>query len=161
MAARLEPRETTITRLAKLAYGFATAAVLGLIVSMWSAGLKSISAGKGIWYAVHEFEIPLVLFADRLALPLIALTVILVGLVAVFSERYLHRDPVFVVSLLLHLFAFGALLVFTAGSFDLLIGGWELICVASALLVAFFQERRSRREVRFASLLLIEPATSV
>jgi NADH-quinone oxidoreductase subunit L len=136
------PREITIVRSAKLAYGLATAAVLGLIASMWSAGLNSVSAGQGSWYAVNQFEIPLVLFVDRLSLPLIALTVVLVGLVAVFSKSYLHRDPGFHrFFVLLHLFAFGALLVFTAGSFDLLIGGWELICVSSALLVAFFQER--------------------
>ena len=79
---------------------------------------------------------------DRLSLPLIALTVVLVGLVAVFSRRYLHRDPGFHrFFVLLHLFSFGALLVFTAGSFDLLVGGWELICISSALLVAFFQNR--------------------
>jgi NADH-quinone oxidoreductase subunit L len=136
------PREATIVRSAKLAYGFATAAVLGLIGSMWSTGLSSISAGKGSWYAVHQFEIPLVLFADRLSLPLILLTVVLVGLVTVFSQSYLHRDPGFHrFFVLLHLFAFGALLVFAAGSFDLVIGGWELICVSSALLVAFFRER--------------------
>lgn len=136
------PRESTIARSAKLAYGFATVTVFALLASMWSAGLHSISAGKGSWYAVNQFEIPLVLFVDRLSLPLIALTVILVGLVVVFSETYLHRDPGFHrFFVLLHLFAFGALLVFSAGSFDLLIGGWELICVSSALLVAFFQQR--------------------
>jgi len=136
------PRETVIVRTAKLAYGFATLTVLGLIGSMWSAGLYSISAGEGSWYAVHQFEIPLALSVDRLSLPLVTLTVVLVGLVAVFSKRYLHRDPGFHrFFILLHLFAFGSLLVFTAGSFDLLIGGWELICVSSALLIAFFQER--------------------
>jgi NAD(P)H-quinone oxidoreductase subunit 5 len=109
---------------------------------MWSAGLHSVSAGKGSWYAVNQFELPLVLFIDRLSLPFVALTVVLVALVVIFSRRYLHREPGFNrFFILLHLFAFGSLLVFTAGSFDLLIGGWELICVSSALLVAFFQER--------------------
>ncbi|HMF75361.1 MAG TPA: proton-conducting transporter membrane subunit [Bryobacteraceae bacterium] len=136
------PREATIVRSAKLAYGFASVTALGLIASMWFAGLNSVSAGKGAWYAIHRFEIPLVLFVDWLSLPLIALTVVLVGLVTVFSKRYMHRDPGFHrFFVLVHLFAFGALLVFAAGSFDLLVGGWELICVSSALLVAYFQKR--------------------
>lgn len=136
------PRESTNVRLARFAYGYASAATLGLVLSMWFGNVNSVSSGSGTWYKVNQFEIPLVLFVDRLSIPLIALTVVLVGLVSEFSRRYLHRDRGFHrFFVLLHLFAFGALLVFTAGSFDLLIGGWELICVSSALLVAFFQER--------------------
>ena len=56
--------------------------------------------------------------------------------------RYLHRDPGFYrFFLLLHLFTFGALLVFTADSLDLLIVGWETVAITSVLLVGFFQYR--------------------
>jgi len=136
-------REKTTVRLTGATYGFALLALAGLIVSLVPKGVGSIRAGSGSLYAVHQFEIPLVLFVDRLSLPLVALTVILVGLIAAFSKRYLHRDPHFNrFFLLLHLFAFGALLLFTAGSFDLLIAGWELVGITSVLLIAFFQERR-------------------
>jgi NAD(P)H-quinone oxidoreductase subunit 5 len=84
----------------------------------------------------------LALLADKLSVPLIGLTVGLTGLIGWFSRRYLHRERGFFrFFMLLHLFAFGSLLVFAAGSVDLLIGGWEIICVTSALLVAFFYER--------------------
>src|SRR5581483_9984124 len=43
--------------------------------------------------------------------------------------------------LLLHLFAFGSLLVFAAGSFALLVGGWEMVGITSVLLIAVFQRR--------------------
>ncbi|MEO7652181.1 MAG: proton-conducting transporter membrane subunit [Bryobacteraceae bacterium] len=136
------PSEKATTRTANATYGFTCLAFLGLVWPVWSGGLTSVSAGSGDWYAVHEFQIPLVLFADRLSLPLIGLTSLLVGLVAVFSRRYLHRERGFFrFFMLLHLFAFGSLLVFAAGSVDLLIGGWEIICVSSTLLVAFFHER--------------------
>lgn len=138
----ITPAEKTIARFAHATYGFAFLMLIGLIWSMWSAGLTSVSAGSGNWFAVHEFQIPLALFADRLSLPIVGLTVVLAGLIAVFSRRYLHRDRGFFrFFLLLHLFAFGSLLVFAAGSVDLLIGGWEIICVTSTLLVAFFHER--------------------
>src|SRR5262249_26334603 len=42
---------------------------------------------------------------------------------------------------LLHLFAFGSLLAFAAGSFDLLVGGWEIVGITSVLLIGFFQLR--------------------
>lgn len=136
------PSEGAIARSAKLTYGLAIVAMLLLAASMWAGDLASVSAGETSWYAVNQFEIPLILSVDRLSLPFVALTVVLVGLVAVFSQSYLHRDPGFFrFFILLHLFAFGSLLVFTSASFDLLIGGWELICVSSALLVAFFRDR--------------------
>jgi NAD(P)H-quinone oxidoreductase subunit 5 len=43
--------------------------------------------------------------------------------------------------ILLHLFGFGILLLFTAGGFDLLIFGWELVGITSVLLIAFFHYR--------------------
>ena len=43
--------------------------------------------------------------------------------------------------MLLNLFAFGSLIAFAAGSFDLLVGGWEIVGITSVLLIAFFQLR--------------------
>ena len=72
-----------------------------------------------------------------------ALTAVLTGLIGAFSRRYLHREKGFErFFLLLNLFGFGSILIFAAGSFDLLIGGWELVGITSVLLIAFFQERR-------------------
>jgi NADH-quinone oxidoreductase subunit L len=134
--------ERAIARASHAMYGAMGLSLAGLVWSMWAAGLTVVSAGRGDWYAVHEFQIPAVLWADRLSLPLIVLTTALAGLIGVFSRRYLHREAGFFrFFLLLHLFAFGSLLVFAAGSIDLLIGGWELICVTSTLLVAFFHGR--------------------
>jgi NADH-quinone oxidoreductase subunit L len=137
-----QPGEKTMARITNATFVFSGMCLTGVMAGMWNRGVLTVSAGKGNWYAVHEFRIPLALFLDRLSLPLVVLTVVLVGVVGVFSRRYLHRDRGFFrFFLLLQLFAFAALLVFTAGSFDLLVGGWELICVSSVLLVAFFQQR--------------------
>jgi len=96
----------------------------------------------GNWFAVENYRFPLVLLADRLSLPFLGLTVVLSGLIGKFSVTYLHRERGFLrFFLLLHLFAFGSLLAFAAGSFDLLVGGWEIVGITSVLLIAFFQQR--------------------
>src|SRR5262249_60924749 len=43
--------------------------------------------------------------------------------------------------IVLHFFAFGSLLAFAAGSFDLLAAGWEVVGITLVLLIAFFQQR--------------------
>lgn len=117
------------------------AAVLGS--ALWQSSSFSLRTGHIAWFQVGEYQFELALFLDRLSWPLLLLTTLLVGIVGVFSVRYLHRDRGFFrFFLLLHLFSFGAMLVFTAASFDLLLAGWELVGITSVLLIAFFDERR-------------------
>jgi len=79
---------------------------------------------------------------DHLSLPFLAMTVLLSGLIGQFSATYLHRERGFFrFFVLLHLFAFGSLLAFAAGSLDLLAGGWEIVGITSVLLIGFFQLR--------------------
>src|SRR5579872_7169195 len=119
------------------------ACTLGIASLVWSVAFGStITVRFGNWFAVGDYHFPLVLMADRLSLPFLALTVVLSGLIAQFSATYLHREPGFLrFFLLLHLFAFGSLLAFAAGSFDLLAAGWEVVGITSVLLVGFFQLR--------------------
>lgn len=117
--------------------------VAGLLVwGMWQGGVQAVRASAGEWFHVGSYHFPLTLLVDRLSLPIVAITVILAGLVGTFSARYLHRDPGFFrFFLLLHLFTFGALLVFMADSLDGLIAGWEIVGITSVLLIGFFQCR--------------------
>lgn len=105
-------------------------------------GPSAIVVAFGNWFAVGDYHFPLVLMADRLSLPFLALAAVLSGLIGQFSATYLHREPGFLrFFLLLHLFAFGSLLAFACGSFDLLAAGWEIVGITSVLLIAFFQLR--------------------
>lgn len=137
-----QPRERTVARLTGGCYALATLLTGWLWMGMLMTGQRAITVELGVWFAVHDYIFPLTLLVDRLSLPLVTLSVILVGVVAAFSVRYLHRDPGFLrFFLLLNLFGFGILLLFTVGSFDLLIGGWELVGLTSVLLIGFFQFR--------------------
>ena len=133
---RLLSRVTGATFTASL---FGLAAIVGRLAWRRTA---AVEVTFGTWFAVHDYRFPLVLMADRLSLPFLALTVVLAGLIGQFSATYLHRERGFLrFFLLLHLFAFGSLLAFAAGSFDLLAGGWEIVGITSVLLIAFFQQR--------------------
>jgi NAD(P)H-quinone oxidoreductase subunit 5 len=128
--------ERAVSRVTAATFG---ACILGVLVL---AGGPPVTVEFGNWFAVHEYHFPLVLLADGLSLPFLGLTAVLAGLIGQFSATYLHREPGFFrFFLLLHLFAFGSLLAFAAGSFDLLVGGWEMVGITSVLLIAFFQQR--------------------
>lgn len=136
------PAERVLCRITRQTF---SACVLALVVIVWK--LASTEDGAvvvmfGNWFAVGDYRFPLVLMADRLSLPFLGLTVVLSGLIGQFSATYLHRERGFLrFFLLLHLFAFGSLLAFAAGSLDLLVAGWEMVGITSVLLIAFFQQR--------------------
>ncbi|MGW5052606.1 proton-conducting transporter transmembrane domain-containing protein [Actinokineospora sp. NPDC004072] len=76
-----------------------------------------------------------------------ALVALLGGLIAVFSRRYLHRDPGFLrFHLLLALFVAAAELVVGGRGLRQTLIGWEVCGLASALLIAFFHQRRGPLE---------------
>jgi NAD(P)H-quinone oxidoreductase subunit 5 len=136
------PAERVLSRVTGATF---SASVLALAAILWRlavSGEHAVVVTFGNWFNVHEYHFPLVLMADRLSLPFLALTAVLSGLIGQFSVTYLHRERGFLrFFLLLDLFAFGSLLAFAAGSFDLLVGGWELVGISSVLLIAFFQQR--------------------
>jgi len=136
------PREKFITRLTASVYLLAFAAAGSLGWRMHERELASVSVDLRGWFDVAGYQFPLILLVDRLSYPLVVMTVALTGLIGKFSSTYLHRDRGFFrFYVLLHLFAFGALFVFCAGSIDALVLGWELVGITSVLLIAFFQYR--------------------
>ena len=137
------PGERLLSRITAVMFSASIAAFVPVVWNLSATGAASVIVTFGNWFAVHDYHFPLVLLADRLSLPFLVLTVLLAGLIGQFSATYLHRDRGFLrFFLLLHLFAFGSLLAFAAGSFDLLVGGWEMVGITSVLLIAFFQQRR-------------------
>ena len=135
------PSERFLCRVTGLTF---TACVLAIALILWKviSTRTPVVVTFGNWFAVHDYHFPLVLMADKLSLPFLVMTVMLSGLIGQFSATYLHRERGFLrFFLLLHLFAFGSLLAFAAGSFDLLAAGWELVGITSVLLIAFFHQR--------------------
>lgn len=83
------------------------------------------------------------LVGDHLSLPFALLGAGLGTLIGVFAQRYLHRDPGFLrFYLLLALFIAAVDLVALAASLETIVIGWEAVGLSSALLIAFFHQRR-------------------
>jgi len=136
------PSERVLSRVTGLTFSACFFSLIALFWTLASTRSPAVVVSFGSWFAVHDYRFPLVLIADRLSPPFLGLAVVLSGLIGQFSATYLHREPGFLrFFLLLHLFAFGSLLAFAAGSFDLLAAGWELVGITSVLLIAFFQLR--------------------
>ena len=136
------PTERVVSKMTALTFSAAIFGLALIVGRLGYTGAPSVLVTFGNWFAVHDYHFPLVLMADRLSIPFLGLTLVLSGLIGQFSATYLHRERGFLrFFLLLHLFAFGSLLAFAAGSFDLLVGGWEMVGITSVLLIAFFQQR--------------------
>lgn len=134
--------ERLTSALARVVFGLTALALLiaaGLSVPL-EAQHHTISLGH--WFVAGATSFELRLLADPLSLTFSTLCVVLIGVVAVFSDRYLHREPGYnryFVSLCL--FSLGILLVVLAGSIEVVFAGWEMVGLSSALLIAFFHER--------------------
>lgn len=136
------PSERVLSRITGMTFAVCVFLLAALLWTLAATGASSVYVTFGNWFAVHEYRFPLVLIVDRLSLSFVGMTIVLSGLIGQFSATYLHRERGFFrFFLLLHLFAFGSLLAFAAGSFDLLIAGWELVGITSVLLIAFFDQR--------------------
>jgi NADH-quinone oxidoreductase subunit L len=135
--------ERVVSMTAKLSSLLSVLALIGVTAGLAAHPEVSVTARLGAWFHVGHFHFPLLFFVDRLSLPLLIVTVVLVGLVTAFSSSYMHREQGyfrFFVQLLL--FAFGANLIYASGNLDLLVAGWEFVGLTSMLLIAFFQHRK-------------------
>lgn len=134
--------EKCIGRTIKTIYSLMFLAFLALSWMLYQDADHSIEIHLGQWFVLDHYEYPMAFQWDAVTMPFAGLTIVLSGIVGSFSITYLHRDPGFLrFFLLLVLFSFGALLVFTASSLDLLIAGWELVGITSVMLISFFQYR--------------------
>ncbi|HMP79918.1 MAG TPA: proton-conducting transporter membrane subunit [Pirellulaceae bacterium] len=123
---------------------FGLLATAGTAVVLVATGGQEWTLELGSWVALpnHSFEFHLKFIFDWLSLPFVLVTYILAGVVAAFASRYLHKEAGFQRFFLLYaLFVTGLVVSALAGTIEVLFFGWELVGLASALLVGFFHER--------------------
>lgn len=121
-------------------------AVVSLLGLMLATGARRVPLELGHWVVIPEehFHFHLQLVFDRLSVPFAVLTFALVGTTGAFANRYLHQEPGYGRFFLFYaIFLLGMIVAALAGTIETLFLGWELVGLSSALLVAFFHERRA------------------
>jgi NADH-quinone oxidoreductase subunit L len=94
------------------------------------------------WFYTDDYRFDAQLLIDRLSAPMMLLAATICGLIGRFSSTYLEAEPGEArFYLLLSMFATGMFVLVMAGSLDLLIAGWELVGLSSALLIGFFANK--------------------
>jgi NAD(P)H-quinone oxidoreductase subunit 5 len=120
------------------------AAAVLVLASMLLTGARDVPMELGDWAVIpgEHFHFHLKIIFDRLSVPFVILTFVLVGTIGAFAGRYMHRESGYGRFFLYYaVFLLGMVVASLAGTIETLFLGWELVGLSSALLVAFFQER--------------------
>lgn len=111
-----------------------------LQVGLWAGNLTRQVRASVFEWGQYSFDFTLVM--DLPAAVFLSVTAVLGGLVIKFSQYYMHREPGqrrFFATLLL--FMGGMATVVLAGDIITLFTGWELVGIASFLLIGFYRHR--------------------
>jgi len=141
---RIPMREKTIARLTATTVLTGLVCAVCVLVLMLISGERHVSIELGDWIVLprEHFHFNLKLIFDRLSVPFVILSFVLVGTIGAFATRYLHRERGYARFFLLYaMFLFGMVMASVAGTIETLFLGWELVGLSSALLVAYFHER--------------------
>ncbi len=137
--------EEAIVRATYLTVWIGLIAALLVLAGMLLTGERLVPIELGNWIDLpgQHFHFHLKFLFDRLSVPFVILTFMLCGTIGAFTSRYMHREPGFVRFYACYaFFMFGMITATLAGTIEVLFFGWEMVGLSSALLIAFFHERR-------------------
>lgn len=126
-----------------LAITWLSSAASILALGLWIAqGAPPFRSPEWTPVSRGEYHFVLGLSLDAVAAVFLVLVQFTSGMVIRFSRIYLHREPGFGRFFAIVLMFRGAMCLLTlAGNLDLLFVGWEMVGLASFLLIAFYHER--------------------
>lgn len=134
--------EAIIGVLVRVLFSVSVVCFAGAAMTMFSTGTLRVVISLGHWFSTPQYHFELLLLVDRLSLAFAGFTALLCAVTSAFAHSYLHRERGYNrFFVLFATFALGMMLTVLAGSIELVYGGWELVGLSSALLIAFFHER--------------------
>lgn len=143
LMAEWTPSERWTDDVARWSLSLSLVATLAAAAAMLASGDHQVVVHLGTWFSLPGYGFEFDLLVDELAVPMMLLSSSLVGLVGMFSMKYLHRQPGYHrFFFLMFLFGAGMMLVSAAGTLDVLFVGWELVGLSSTLLIAYYWDRR-------------------
>lgn len=135
-------RETPIYGAAVAGIAVNLVAALTLLAGWLAGGMESVLVEGPVLYHSKESEFALTFFLDGYGLAYILLSTFLMGVIALFSRTYIHREKGF--KRFFNIFKFfycGLMIVLLAGNLEILFVGWEIIGITSFFLISFYRER--------------------
>ncbi len=132
-------RLSAAASLASLTLAFLLVLALALqgLITGWPGQVR-----LGDWFASGDFRVPLSFTLDGLSLGLGTLVTLIVLVATRFSVSYMHREPGFHRFFLgMSLFSGGILLLLFAGNAALVFVAWELMGIASWMLISYAYDR--------------------
>lgn len=134
--------ERAVLRCVQAAVVSGLLAAVAVLVMMLADGSRHVVVQLGNWVEIPHFHFSISFVFDRLSVPLAILSFALSGTIGAFAGRYLHREGGFNRFFTLYaMFLFGMVVASLADTIETLFAGWELVGLASALLVAYYQDR--------------------
>ncbi|MCC9603261.1 oxidoreductase [Stieleria sp. JC731] len=121
-------------------------ASLAILALMLFSGERHVPIEVGHWVLIPEesFHFHFKFVFDRLSVPFAILSFVLCGTIGAFTNNYLHRERGYNrFFVLFALFLVGMIVSSLAGTIETLFLGWELVGLSSALLVAYFHDRKN------------------
>ena len=122
-----------------------SAVVLSFVLTVVLCALPSAAPAASLaWLAVGNFAVPLGLTLDKLSLLMLLIVTGVASLIHIYSYGYMSDDPGFARFFAsLSLFTFAMLGIVLADNFIVLFICWELVGLASYLLIGFWYDRPS------------------
>lgn len=136
--------ERSISLLTKSNMVIGLTASLIVLATMLATGSRQVIVDCGNFGVLDEehYHFHIKFLFDRLSIPMVIVSYVLVGVIGAFATKYLHNDAGFHrFFVVFAMFLLGLLVAFLAGTIETLFLGWELVGLSSALLIAYFHER--------------------
>lgn len=134
--------EMVISKVVQSAVNISLFAALSAAAVMLWQGIPQFPIELSDWVITPNFHLKFEFVLDVLSLSYVLLTLLLCTVIAGFSTRYLHRDPGYARFFVLYsIFLLGMVTAALSDTVETLFAGWELVGLASVLLIAFFHAR--------------------
>lgn len=137
---------TSEKRIATLSFWFTHAmgvSILGLLAT-WA--FHGFPAHEYLWLTLYheaDYHFHLLFYLDAVGATYLFCTWVIFSVIVRYCRYYLHRETGYKrFFLTIFAFVFGLNLVILSGSLDMLFAGWEIVGIASFLLIAFYRTRQ-------------------
>jgi len=136
---RNEKKIATISFWCSHALGISTA---GLFILWAAAGFPGYEYEWFTLYETGEYRFPILFYLDRVGAVYLFCVWAIFSVIVKYCRVYLHREAGYKrFFLTIFAFVFGLNMVILSGSIDMLFAGWEIVGIASFLLIAFYRHR--------------------